>query len=384
MARVVTDQIKNPDKRLRPKNFDYSLFFIVLFILSLGFVMLYSTSAYTATLRQGNAFFFLRKQVFASILGMGAMMFFTFFDYHRLKKYAPIAYVVSFVLCVLVIFTGSNLNGSSRWLRIGGISVQPSEIAKVAMIVFFAAIISGRTNALKDFRNVVKTLGLIIPIFGVVSYTNLSTGIIIAGIVCIMLFIAYPKVLPFLAIGGGGLVMVALFIGTAGYRATRIDAWLHPENYVDGTGYQTLQGLYAIGSGGLFGKGLGNGTQKLGFVPEANNDMIFSILCEELGIFGAVCIILLYILLLYRLLYIANHAKDMFGSYLAIGIMAHIALQVVLNIAVVSNSMPNTGVTLPFISYGGTSVAILLGEMGIALGVSRQMDFDDGLEYEDF
>ncbi|MCF0186954.1 MAG: FtsW/RodA/SpoVE family cell cycle protein, partial [Bacteroidaceae bacterium] len=168
---------------------------------------------------------------------------------------------------------------------------------------------------------------------------------------------------------------VGIYISTASYRAGRIDAWLHPENYTTGTGFQTLQGLYAIGSGGLFGKGLGESMQKY-IVPEAQNDMIFSIICEELGIFGAVCLILMYILLLYRLLYIANHARDMFGSYICMGIMIHIALQVILNLAVVTNSMPNTGVTLPLVSYGGTSVSVLLTEFGLALSVSKNMEFE--------
>ena len=191
-----------------------------------------------------------------------------------------------------------------------------------------------------------------------------------------MLFVASPKYLHFVGLAAAGVVLVIIYIALESYRAGRIGAWLHPEDYVDSNGFQILQGLYAIGSGGLFGKGLGGSMQKY-IVPEAQNDMIFSIICEELGVFGAVCIILLYILLLYRLLYIANHAKDLFGSYICIGIMTHIALQVVLNIAVVTNSMPNTGVTLPLISYGGTSVLILLTELGFALSVSKNMEFEE-------
>ena len=221
---------------------------------------------------------------------------------------------------------------------------------------------------MRTFKGNIKLLATILPIFVVVAYNNLSTAIIIVGIAFIMVFISSPKTTPFiLAFVGVVLLAVVFIFGT--YRQERVQIWLHPENY--DTGYQTLQGLYAIGSGGLFGKGLGESIQKLGFVPEAQNDMIFSIICEELGLFGAICVILMYILLLWRLLLIATNAKDMFGSYLVIGIMVHIALQVILNIAVVTNSMPNTGVTLPFVSYGGTSIMFLIAEMGVALSVSK-------------
>ena len=221
---------------------------------------------------------------------------------------------------------------------------------------------------MRTFQGNVKLLATILPIFLVVAYNNLSTAIIIAGIAFVMVFISSPKTAPFL-LGVLGLAALALVFVFGTYRQERLQIWLHPEDF--DKGYQTLQGLYAIGSGGLFGKGLGESIQKLGFVPEAQNDMIFSIICEELGLFGAICVILMYIMLLWRLLLIATNAKDMFGSYLVIGIMIHIALQVILNIAVVTNSMPNTGVTLPFISYGGTSIMFLIAEMGVALSVSK-------------
>jgi cell division protein FtsW len=211
---------------------------------------------------------------------------------------------------------------------------------------------------------------MLTPVIGVIAYANLSTAIIIMGIAVCMLFVASPKYKPFFLIAGLGAAFVVCFITFAGYRGSRIEAWLHPETAGD-AGYQTMQGLYAIGSGKLFGKGLGGSLQKLGNVPESMNDMIFTIICEELGLFGAICVILLYILLLWRMMVIANNARDLFGSLLVTGIMSHIAIQVILNIAVVTNTIPNTGVTLPFISYGGTSVVFLMSEMGLALGVSR-------------
>jgi cell division protein FtsW len=190
-----------------------------------------------------------------------------------------------------------------------------------------------------------------------------------------MLFVASPKIMQFFVVGAVGVIFVVCFIMFAGYRGERVNAWLHPETAGD-AGYQTMQALYAIGSGKLFGKGLGQSLQKMGNVPEAQNDMIFSIICEELGLFGAVCVILLFILLLWRMMVIANNAKDMYGALLVTGIMSHIAIQVILNIAVVTNTIPNTGVTLPFISYGGTSLVFLLTEMGLVLSVSKGIRLD--------
>ena len=228
----------------------------------------------------------------------------------------------------------------------------------------------------KHTRDVSKPAGLVkvfvylVPLLGVVAIGNLSTAIIIFGIAFCMLFVANPKYKPFFVLAGIGVVGVVGLIALEGYRGNRVDAWLHPETAGD-KGYQTMQGLYAIGSGKLFGKGLGESLQKLGNVPESQNDMIFTIICEELGLFGAVCVILLFVLLLWRMMVIANNAKDLYGALIVTGIMSHIAIQVILNIAVVTNTIPNTGVILPFISYGGTSIVFLMGEMGLALSVSK-------------
>ncbi|MBR5636033.1 MAG: cell division protein FtsW [Pseudobutyrivibrio sp.] len=356
-------------------NFDYTLLFLVVFILAFGLVMLYSTSAYAASLKQGNSIYYLKRQVQAAGLGFIGMFFTTKIDYRRWGALVWPIYLGSIFLCVVVIFAGVTINESSRWLRIGGVQFQPSEIAKVAVILLIAHIIDRAPKAQRTIKGSVYTMVLVLPVFTIVAYNNLSTAIIIMGIAFVMVFIASPKYTQFIAAGAGVLVMIIFYISVASYRAGRIDAWRHPEDHIQDKGYQILQGLYAIGSGGLFGKGLGGSMQKY-IVPEAQNDMIFSIICEELGVFGAVCVILLYILLLYRLMFIANHAKDMFGSYICIGIMTHIAMQVILNIAVVTNSIPNTGVTLPLISYGGTSVAILLSELGLALSVSKNMEFE--------
>ena len=210
---------------------------------------------------------------------------------------------------------------------------------------------------------------------------NLSTAIIVAGITCILIFVSHPKTKPFLVIIGIGIAVAAVGIAilsvtvanSDNFRLQRVISWLNPEATADTGSFQVMQGLYAIGSGGLFGKGLGNSTQKLGVIPEAQNDMILVVICEELGVFGAVVILVLFALLLYRLIFIAKNAPDLFGSLIATGIFAHIALQVILNIAVVTGLLPTTGITLPFISYGGTAIVFLMAEMGIALGISRKI-----------
>ena len=208
----------------------------------------------------------------------------------------------------------------------------------------------------------------VLPIVALVGASNLSTAIIILGIAVVLIFVASPKYSQFIWMGAAGIAFMAVFLAMESYRLERLAIWRNPEQYEKG--YQTLQGLYAIGSGGLFGRGLGNSVQKLGFLPEAQNDMIFSIICEELGLVGAGIIILLFFLLIWRFFVIATKAPDLLGALIASGAMAHMMIQVILNIAVVTNSIPNTGITLPFISYGGTSVVFLLLEMGLVLSVS--------------
>ncbi len=352
--------------------FDYNMLFILIVLIGFGLVMLYSSSSYTATNKFGDSAYYLRAQVKAFILGLVPMIFFIVVDYRVWKKFGVLIYLVSFLMCFAVFIPGLGVerNNSTRWIKVGPIQFQPSEFAKLAVIIFLAMVIDRIPKQMNKTKNLLKVLVMLIPICGVIAYSNLSTAIIVVGIAVCMLFVASPKYKPFFGIAAGGVAFVVLFISLATYRGGRIEAWLHPETAGD-KGYQTMQGLYAIGSGKLFGKGLGASLQKLGNVPESMNDMIFTIICEELGLFGAICVILLYILLLWRMMVIANNARDLFGSLLVTGVMSHIAIQVILNIAVVTNTIPNTGVTLPFISYGGTSVVFLMSEMGLVLGVSR-------------
>ncbi len=365
---------RNRTKQKKIKYCDYSLFFLVIFLLGFGLVMLYSVSAYGANEKYGDPLHYLRRQGLAVALGLAAMIVISKIDYHVWIHFGNLAYLLAFGLCAVVLIPGigNEAKGSSRWLPLGPLSFQPSELAKLAMILFLSGLVCRIPKQIGKFMNLMKVMLMIVPIFVIVAYENLSTGIIIMGIAVVITFVASPKFGQFIAmvvvgvVGGG-----ALFIMAAGYRMKRIKAWLHPEEFTTDTAFQTIQGLYAIGSGGLFGKGLGQSMQKLGFVPEAQNDMIFSIICEELGLFGAVCVILLFLLMIWRMMVIANNAADLYGALIVSGIMAHIAIQVILNISVVTNTIPNTGITLPFISYGGTSTSFLLAEMGLALSVSR-------------
>jgi len=363
---------KRPEKEKKEKTiryFDYSLLFLIIFLLCFGLIMLYSTSSYYGSTRFDDAAYYVRRQMYASALGLAAMIVVSRIPYQIWIQFSTLAYLGALGLCTAVIFVGTEAKGQARWLKIGPVQFQPSELAKIGVILFLATIIYKTPKRMGEFKSLVKIMLIVMPVVGVVAYNNLSTAIIILGIAVCMLFVASPKYSHFVLMAAAVLAVGVIFIALAPYRMERIDVWLNPEQHEKG--YQTLQGLYAIGSGGLFGKGLGESMQKLGFIPEAQNDMIFSVICEELGLFGAVCLILLYLLIIWRLVVIANNAADLYGALIVVGILAHIAIQVLLNIAVVTNTIPNTGVSLPFISYGGTSISILLAEMGLALSVSR-------------
>ncbi len=371
-ARTGNRQYEREHKRHKEKTikyFDYTLLFIIIFLVCFGLVMLYSTSSYNAQLKYNDGAYYLKRQLFATCLGFGAMLVIARIDYHVWAHFSGLAYIAAIGLCVFVIFGGTESHGQSRWIALGPLSFQPSEFAKIAVILFLASVIGRMPKKMSEFKSIIRIFVTLIPILGPVAYTNLSTAVIIAGIAIALMFVASSKYIHFVGLGAVAGAGIMIFIMTAGYRAERIEIWLDPEN--SAKGYQTMQALYAIGSGGLFGKGLGKSMQKLGFVPEAQNDMIFSIICEELGLLGAFIVILLFVLMIWRFMVIASNAKDLFGALLVIGIMAHIAIQVILNIAVVTNTVPNTGITLPLISYGGTSASFLLAELGLAFSVSR-------------
>lgn len=368
--------------------FDYTLLFIVLFLLVFGLVMLYSVSSYKAGLDFGDSAYYLKKQAFATILGLVAMFVVSRIDYHFWERFAMLGYFVSVVAIALVKSPiGRTSNGASRWIYIGPLSIQPAEIAKLAMILFLSVMVRKMGKNIRTMKGFIIIMAMPLPVALMIWQVtnNLSSAIIVMGIAVLMIFVSTPDYKKYIIMALG---VVALAVGVvtyivnsaaqgAGFRGARILAWLNPQDYASETGFQTLQALYAIGSGRIFGKGLGRSMQKLGFLPEPQNDMIFSIICEELGLFGAFAIILLFIILLWRFMVIANNAADLFGALLVVGVLGHIAIQVILNIAVVTNSIPNTGISLPFISYGGTSVLFLLTEIGLVLSVSRGIRLHD-------
>ncbi len=353
------------------KKYDYTLLAALFLLIIMGLVILYSTSSYNGEVKFQDAFYYLKKQAFAVLLGVTAMFVTANIDYHLWERFTIPAYLGAIALSVAVLFIGDEYNGSKRWLSLGPFSFQPSEFAKVAVILFLAHIVTKNVKEIYKMSVLIKVVVLILPIVALVGASNLSTAIIILGIGVVLVFVASPKYKQFILMGFLGVGFMTIFLVLESYRLERLEIWRNPENYEKG--YQTLQGLYAIGSGGLFGRGLGNSVQKLGFVPEAQNDMIFSIICEELGLFGAGFVMFAFLVLIWRFFVIATKAKDLFGALIASGAMAHMMIQVILNIAVVTNTIPNTGITLPFISYGGTSIVFLLVEMGVVLSVSTMV-----------
>lgn len=367
--------------------YDYNLLAAVILLTCFGLVMLYSTSAYEAQLQfKGDDMYYFRRQAIISAVAIFGAVFISRWDYHALIPVSGLAYLLALVLMAMVKWTpfGVEVYGARRWLKLG-IQFQPSEIAKIAVIIYLPVVIIKMGRQIKIWKAFWVLLGLggLQALAAFKLTDNLSTGIIIGGIAMALIFISSPKTKEILLMGGGVAAVAAVIISYMGlamttskdFRIRRILAWLHPEENMSGGGYQVMQALYAIGSGGFFGKGLGNSAQKLGTIPEAQNDMIFSIVCEELGVFGAVLLLLMFGYLLYRLFFIAQNAPDLYGTLVVSGIFAHIALQVILNICVVLNLMPTTGITLPFVSYGGTSILFLMAEMAIALSVSRQIKF---------
>ena len=365
--------------------FDYSLLAILICLICFGLVMLYSTSSYSAMMKQnGDSLFYFKRQVLFCIVGLIGMWIVSRIDYHWYFERSKFFYFISIFMMFLVKTPlGKEVNGAKRWIKLPfDQQLQPAEIAKIAIILFIPALICMMGREIKTLEGIVKVLawGAFSAAVVFIITENLSTAIIVMGITCIMIFVVHPKTRIFIIIAVGiiligivGARVLGMAMETSGnFRLRRILVWLNPEKYASEGGYQIMQALYAIGSGGFFGKGLGNSAQKM-IIPEVQNDMILSIICEELGVFGAIMVLILFGMLLYRLLFIAQNAPDLYGSLVVSGIFAHIALQVILNVMVVINCIPTTGITLPFISYGGTSVLFLMAEMGLALGVSSKI-----------
>ncbi len=360
------------------RQYDYMLLFMTIAIALFGILMIYSASSYTAsTSRFGNPYRFVSQQMKGLIIGVAGMLFVSNFDYRELYlgkiNWVYLFYGLCLAMQVAVLIPGIGIehNGARRWLKLG-VEFQPSEFTKIGVILFVAYAVYRSRRTLDQFGGFLKLMVYIAPAIVLIAAENLSTAIIVTVIAVGMCFVASKKKQYFILCGiaAFGLAASYAMIG-GGFRAGRITSWLDIENSPGG--FQILQGLYAIASGGITGSGLGESMQKLGYIPEAYNDMIFAVICEELGIVGAVMVMAAFLVLLWRIVMIACNAPDIFGSMLCAGSMIHIAIQVLFNIAVVTNTIPSTGVPLPLISYGGTACAIMMLELGLVLGVSRQI-----------
>ena len=364
--------------------FDVTFLIILLSLLCYGLIMLYSAGYAVALYRRGDAFTYIRPQLLFAALGVAAMYAASRVDYHLWHKLAWPIMGLSLALLAVVLFM-PEYNGCKRWIVLPGFgTLQPSEIAKFAVVLVFAHIISLNHDRMKTFAAGVLPFGLILGVVTVLMLLepHLSGTLLILSIGAVLMFVGGTGLKWFGIVGALGLTAIAaavvLLPELVPYATDRLASWRDPFADPLGEGHQTIQSLYAIASGGLAGLGLGNSRQKYLYVPEPQNDFIFSILCEELGFVGAALAVVLFLLLLLRGMSIALRARDKFGALLVVGFVVQVVLQAVLNMAVVTNTIPNTGISLPFFSSGGTSLMMLLGEMGIVLSVSRQADAGRG------
>ena len=349
---------------------DYTILLLTLILVFFGIIMVFSSSYYYALEHPkiSDMYYFVKRQAMYAAIGGVGMAITINFPYRYYKKLAPIGYVLTNLLLILVLVLATATKGSKRWL----FGFQPSELSKVAVILFLALYISTHRESLNNFKGFLKAFIILAIPVALIGAANMSTAIVVFAVGIAMLFVASKK-LWYFVVGGaaaGAMGCAALFLPMFAYRMNRIRIWRDPFSDPTYLGFQTIQSLYAIASGGLFGLGLGQSRQKT-FIPEPYNDFIFSIICEELGLVGAAAVILVFGMLVWRGVRVAMNARDMFGCLIATGITALIAVQVIINISVATNTMPNTGIALPFISFGGTSLVILMMAVGILINVSR-------------
>ena len=367
---------KTKDKVLLDERGLLDLPFLALTVLLvlIGVVMVFSASYARAYYLTGNSTYYFARQAIFAVVGIGGMLFVSRLNYQLWRSASFIILAVSVVFLMLVPLIGSTANGAKRWIEVAGIRFQPSELAKIAIIMTFSAMISTYRDKMRTFRYGIAPFGAImIVLCGLVALErHFSCILIMLLLAAAMLFLGGVQIKWF-ALGGVAVaVFMFVYLKTQGYAGSRITAWRDPASDPTDNGYQILQSLYAIGSGGLMGAGIGNSRQKYLFLPEPQNDYVFSVVCEELGFVGALVVIVLFALLIWRGFTIVIKARDRFGAMLVTGFIAQVGVQAILNMAVVTNTIPSTGISLPFFSYGGTALAILLGEMGIVLSVSRQ------------
>ena len=360
------------------ENVDDLFLLLVLLLLAVGLAMLYSASFAQSHFDTGYEVStkYLLKQALCAAIGLVAMYFFSRIPVQVWYRLAWPLYGLSILLLLSVLIFGQDVNGARRWISIAGIQFQPSEVAKFTMILLFARLTRNYGQDAKRFRFGVlgfgmALMGILVPL---ALEKHLSAIMLMGMVAVVMMFVAGTDVRWLLAGAAGAAAFVVIYITFMGYAGDRVTAWLHPEQDPGDTGYQILQSLYAIGSGGIFGLGLGRSRQKYLYLPFQYNDYIFAICCEELGLLGAAAIVLLFSVTIVRGYWIALHARDRFSTVLASGLVTLIAVQTILNLCVVTNLLPSTGIALPFFSYGGTALAVNLGEMGIVLQISRHRD----------
>ncbi|GAB6181888.1 putative lipid II flippase FtsW [Desulfotomaculum defluvii] len=361
--------------RLKKRPPDFLLFLTVLMLLSVGLVMVFSSSEYVTMVRYGDSFYFFKRQLLWALLGLIVMFFMMHFDYYRLKRWIGPIVCLGFLLLLAVLLPGIGqvVNGSRRWINLGFMAFSPAELVKICLIMFVAFGLSKRGEKIKNFKDGLLPYLIVMGVAAlmILMQPDLGTTIVLCGTIFIMFFAAGAKLSHLGGLMGLGGLGVCAAIYLEPYRMQRFLAFLDPEKDPQGTGYHIIQSLYALGSGGLFGMGLGQSKQKFLYLPENHTDFIFAILGEELGFIGASLVVLLFIMFVWRGLKIAVTSPDPFGSLLAAGITSGIALQAFINMGVVTGSMPVTGVPLPFISYGGTSLLFTLMGIGIILNISK-------------
>lgn len=363
------------------RQIDFTLLLVVVLLVLFGIMMVYSSSYYVDALRENDSTAHLRKQASFAIIGFVAMYFASKVNYNLYRKYnfPWLFYFFTLGLVIFTMFFGKSSNGATRWLLIFGVSVQPSEFAKVAIILLMPYLIMLNPNKLKTIKGHASLLAPTFIMAAAVGKENLSTAIIIIIIGVGILFIASPKTKEFFVLGFAGVASLLAYLALSSilgldFRGGRFSAWLDPFSDPSDKGFQIVQSLYAVGSGGFFGLGLGKSRQKLSFIPEAHNDIIFAIICEELGFFGAMILLLLFCVYVWRTFEISIKCKDIFPALICSGVAIMIASQVVINVAVVTNSIVNTGIPMPFISSGGTALIVAMGLTGIVLNISKSVD----------
>jgi cell division protein FtsW len=360
------------------KPFDFLLFMTVLILLCLGSIMVFSAGAPHANNVMGDTYHFIKKQLMYLPLAFLAMFVTMNIDYRKLGKWSPVFMVGSIALLVLVLIFGTELNGAKRWFIFGPLNFQPSETAKLSVILFFSYSLSKRRNQLSSFFRGLMPYLMILGIIAalLLKQPHLSATIVIFGVACIVLFAAGAKITHFVLLSFPAVAGLVALVLLFPYRRARLISFINPFEDPSGDGYQVVQSLYAIGSGGLFGRGIGKSMQKFLYIPEPYNDFIFAILAEEMGFIGVVAVLLLFLVFIWRGVKISINAPDTFGSLVAIGITSLIAIQVIINVAVVTSSMPVTGMPLPFFSHGGTSLIFLMSGIGILLNISRYSNYE--------